>query len=127
MGQHRHPIIEPWEVSGRQTLYIYTIKKSRQSSRQYRHNLEDPVQDNAAFVAAWKGCSSSTAVRHLDVEAPQLFQVTDMRPSHSSVFMPAKLQPVVTRLPCLARWSCTSLDRARTCTHTRRPWGADIC
>ncbi len=35
------------------------------------------MQDNAAFVAAWKGCSSSTAVRHLDVEAPQLFQVTN--------------------------------------------------
>lgn len=36
---------------------------------------ESALQDNTAFVAAWKGCSSATAVRHLDVEAPQLFQV----------------------------------------------------
>ncbi|CAK0738802.1 hypothetical protein CVIRNUC_001095 [Coccomyxa viridis] len=33
---------------------------------------EEP-QDDPAFVAAWKGCSAATAVRHLDVEAPQLF------------------------------------------------------
>lgn len=32
------------------------------------------MQDDAAFVAAWKGCSAATAVRHLDVEAPALFQ-----------------------------------------------------
>ena len=25
-------------------------------------------------MAAWKGCSAETAVRHLDVEAPQLFR-----------------------------------------------------
>ena len=25
-------------------------------------------------MAAWKGCSAATAVRHLDVEAPQLFR-----------------------------------------------------
>jgi len=39
------------------------------------HDFERLMQDNAAFVAAWKGCSSASAVRHLDVEAPQLFQV----------------------------------------------------
>ena len=32
------------------------------------------LQDDPAFVAAWKGCSAATAVRHLDVEAPQLFR-----------------------------------------------------
>ena len=32
------------------------------------------AQDDPAFVAAWKGCSAATAVRHLDVEAPQLFR-----------------------------------------------------
>ena len=32
------------------------------------------MQDDPSFVAAWKGCSAATAVRHLDVEAPQLFR-----------------------------------------------------
>ena len=32
------------------------------------------MQDDPAFVAAWKGCLATTAVRHLDVEAPQLFR-----------------------------------------------------
>ena len=32
------------------------------------------MQDDSAFVAAWKGCSAATAVRHLDVEAPLLFR-----------------------------------------------------
>lgn len=31
-------------------------------------------QGNDAFVPAWKGCTVDTAVRHLDVEAPDLFQ-----------------------------------------------------
>ena len=44
------------------------------------------MQDYAAFVAAWKGCSSSTAVRHLDVEAPQLFQV-DIILSHAEALV----------------------------------------
>ncbi|CAL8463468.1 g3002 [Coccomyxa elongata] len=35
---------------------------------------EEP-QANDAFVPAWKGCTVDTAVRHLDVEAPKLFQM----------------------------------------------------
>lgn len=31
-------------------------------------------QPSAAFVAAWQGCTPETAVKHLDVEAPGLFQ-----------------------------------------------------
>ena len=31
-------------------------------------------QAHDAFVPAWKGCTTGTAVRHLDMEAPKMFQ-----------------------------------------------------
>lgn len=32
------------------------------------------LQANDAFVPAWMRCTAKTAVRHLDVEAPNMFQ-----------------------------------------------------
>ncbi len=60
------------------------------------------MQDNEAFVAAWKGCSSGTAVRHLDVEAPELFQVcslTFMQPYSKGMQLAACLCQALHRMP----------------------------
>ncbi len=35
--------------------------------------VEEP-QDHPAFRAAWRACPSSTALKHMDVDAPQLFK-----------------------------------------------------
>ena len=94
--RHSHASTRPHEDKGGKS----------QTCNQHDMTLKRLVQDTAAFVAAWKGCSSSTAVRHLDVEAPQLFQVTDMHHSHGSICNIANVQLVVTR-------ACTSCSVVR--------------